>query len=491
MTDLTTVSPAEAVRLGALSLRWYGKLFFPKTFRQDSPGFHDDIGRALYNPAYRYVAVKVFRGGAKTTLLRVYVSQRVSYAVSRTIGFVSLSQAHSVNSLRWLKRQMVYNHQWRETFGLRQGSKWTDEMIEIYHGTEEVPITIMALGITGQIRGINIDDYRFDLIVTDDPCDLENTATIEQRAKMSELFFGALEKSLAPATEAPLAKLVLLQTPQQEDDLIETCSKDPQWHPVSYGCFDDAGRSRWEARFPTETLLKQKMAHIDRRQLALWMREMECKLIKSERKSFDIAWLRYWDVLPEQMVTIIAVDPASSDDPKADQQACVALGFYKKQVYLLEYYVARGEMPDELCNKIFQMNLRWHPRKVVVEKVAYQRVLAWYLDKEMRARRQWFQIEPWPPQGTERRSKADRIIQSFAHSGLAPYGNFLCRKEHVEFIQQFVDFAPDVEQLDDIIDAASIGLTSMNIDEFIEGDFERIDEDERDYPQLERFRGAP
>jgi hypothetical protein len=433
----------------------------------------------------------MFRGSGKTTLLRVFTSQRVAYAVSRTIGFVSLSQAHSVFSVRWLKRQFTYNHLWRETFNLRQGSKWTDEIIEFYHGTDEVPITVMALGITGQIRGVNIDDYRFDLIVVDDPCDLENTATPEQRAKTDELFFGALEKSLAPASEAPLAKIALLQTPQQENDLIEKCSKYPEWHPVTYGCFDENGRSRWESRFPTEMLMKQKMSHINRGQLALWMREMECKLIKSERKSFNIQWLRYWDVLPEQMVTILAIDPASSDDPKADQQCVCALGFYKRQVYLLDYYVARGEMPDELCNKVFDMNLTWHPRKVVVEKVAYQKVLAWYIEREMKVRRVWFQVEAWPPEGTERRSKADRIIQCFASSGLAPYGNFYCRKEHTGFIEQFVDFAPDVEQLDDIIDAVSIGLTSMNIDEFIEGDFERIADEESDVPRLENFRGAP
>jgi len=405
---------------------------------------------------------------------------------------VSLSQAHSIFSIRWLKRQYEYNHLWRETFNLRKGSKWTDEILEFYHGTDEVPITIMALGITGQIRGVNVDDYRFDLIVVDDPCDLENTATPEQRGKIEELFFGALEKSLAPASEAPLAKMVLLQTPQQEADLIETCAKDPEWHPVTYGCFDEQGRSRWPARFPTETLQKQKMAHINRNQLALWMREMECKLIKSERKSFNIAWLRYWDVLPEHMVTILAIDPASSDNPKADQQAVVALGFWQKRVYLLEYAVARGEMPDELAQKVFDMNARWHPRKVVVEKVAYQRVLAWYLEREMVARRVWFQVEKWPPEGAERRSKADRIIQSFATSGLAPYGNFYCLQVHTAFIEQFVSFAPDVEGLDDVLDAVSIGLTSMNIAEFIDGEYERIREEEDElYPKLEHIRACP
>lgn len=137
--NLVEVSPREAVELGAESLTAYGHLFFPRTFRQDSPEFHEEMGQLLYSPT-RYNAFKVFRGGAKTSLLRVYTSQRVAYAISRTIMYVSVSQPHAIMNLRWLKRQVKWNHSWRETFKLRPGDKWTDEWLEIYHGIEEEPI---------------------------------------------------------------------------------------------------------------------------------------------------------------------------------------------------------------------------------------------------------------------------------------------------------------------------------------------------------------
>src|SRR3990170_9010726 len=82
MNDLVALSPQEAVELGASSLTKYGKLFFPRTFRQESPPFHADIGAALYSPA-RFNAFEIFRDGAKTSLLRVYASQRIAYAISR------------------------------------------------------------------------------------------------------------------------------------------------------------------------------------------------------------------------------------------------------------------------------------------------------------------------------------------------------------------------------------------------------------------------
>ena len=120
-TQLAGLSAKEAVQLGATSLTLYGKLFFPKTFRQDSPKFHEDIGRALYNPENRQVAVEVFRDGAKTTLLRTFTSQRIAYGISRTILYVSASQGHSILSLRWIKRQVEHNKLWAQTFRLQIG----------------------------------------------------------------------------------------------------------------------------------------------------------------------------------------------------------------------------------------------------------------------------------------------------------------------------------------------------------------------------------
>src|SRR3989304_9081112 len=210
MAELIGMSPQEAAQIGATSLTKYGKLFFPRTFRQESPPFHEKIGAALYGPD-RYNAFKVFRDGAKTTLLRTYASQRIAYGISRTIQYISVSQFHSMFSLRWLRRQVEYNKRWANTFGLRPGKKWTDEWLEIIHENETNAdgspgtITVLAMGITGQIRGFNPDDFRPDLQILDDILNEENTATPEQRQKIDGLVFGAVLNSLAPASKVPLA----------------------------------------------------------------------------------------------------------------------------------------------------------------------------------------------------------------------------------------------------------------------------------------------
>lgn len=479
--DHVELTPQEAVRLGAQSLRLFGSLFFPKTFRQDSPLFHDEIGSALYSPD-RFNAFEVFRGGAKTSLLRVFTAQRVGYAVSRTIMYISVSQAHAIHSVRWLKRAVLFNKQFAETFQLSKGDKWTDELIEIKHGIDEVPITVMAMGITGQIRGFNIDDYRPDLIIADDILNEENTATLEQRKKIEALFFGALLNSLAPTSEAPAAKAVLLQTPLHQDDVSEKCMRDPQWHGLRYGIFDDAGMSRWEKRLPTEQLKKDKESAILRRQYQLWMREMECQIVSGEDTVFDVSRLQYWQVLPEDMVVVLSIDPASSDSKDADFNVVMAVGFHGADVYVLDYYAERGVMPDAVAARFFEFVWRFRPRKAAVESISYQRVLKWYLEQEMLKRRTFVPIDAVQ----DRRKKSDRIIQALA--GALHMGCLYVKPSHTDLIEQMQNYNPlDDSEHDDILDALAMAVTSVNpAQREIEGDYELIGVDE---DELDRYTG--
>lgn len=477
------ISTAELVQLCAIDDELYARTFFPKTVRQATPGFHRKMDQALATHQ-RYVAIKVFRGGAKTSKLRLFVSKRIAYGISHTILFVSNAQGHSVKSLEWLKRNVEYNTPWAQTFGLRKGSRWAGEDIEIIHGIDDFPIRIMALGITGQVRGVNIDDYRPDLIVVDDPDNEETTATADQRKKTSDLFFGALGKSLAPESECPEAKMVLLQTPLNSEDLISTCALDPQWLSLNFGCFDAQGQSLWPERFSTEVLLKEKEAHVKRGQLALWMREMECTIVPEGGTSFNQENLVFWEVLPLSMTFIITIDPASSDSKDADDQVIAVLGFHKSDVYLIEYTANKGEMPEAAVATLMEYIARYRPLGIVVESISYQRILAWYVEQEMRRQRRFVPVH----RVQDRRRKADRILQAIG--GAAGYGRLRVKATHFGFIGQYSNYSPTSKDHDDILDAVAMGIDygmGLGIADWIDGEFESADEETK---QVE-FRSCP
>lgn len=456
------ISLAEVVKLCAADPLLFCSTFFPDTFRQDFASFHRDMWDVLEDRQHRHVAFSVFRGGAKTTTLRTFLAKRIAYGTARTALFVSSAQDHSVMSLAWLKNQVMHNKVFAQTFGLTPGDKWTDTIIKIDNKTLNQSTTVMALGMMGQTRGTLAGDYRPDLIVVDDPCDEENTATPEQRKKTADLLFGALDKSLAPESECPDAKMALLQTVLNPEDLISMCLRDATWASRVYGCFDERGNSTWPKRFPRETLEKQKQGHISRGQLPLWLREMECKIVSEESSAFRASWLRYYDVLPEGMVCFLTIDPVPPPSERELSTGCrtkdfevlAVVGVHGSRRYLLDISANRGHQPEWTVTEFFRLVDKWRPQKARVEGVAYQRTLKWILEQEMKRRNRYVQVDA----ETDKRKKHQRIIQAF--SGLAAAGQFYVRSDQTDFYEQFISY-PNVGH-DDLLDAVAMALDTAS-----------------------------
>jgi phage terminase large subunit-like protein len=493
------LTPAELIEVCEPGLSLYARYFFPKTVRQESPDFHEEIARAIESPAHRYFSCEIFRGGAKTTVLRLLTSKRIAYGISRLILYVSETQDHSKRSLRWIRRQVDYNTQWARIFGLSRGEKWSDEEIQIEHGPCEHTVSVVAVGITGQTRGLNIDDVRPDLIIVDDPANEENTLTPESREKTAKLFFGALMQSLAPRSESPDATMALLQTPLAEGDLITSCRNNPQFFHIRYSCFDDQGRSRWEARFPTAELKEERQFYADSGRLPIWLREKECTIVSSDLSQFPPDALQYWDVLPESMQIVVSIDPVPPPSDRQiaaglkdkDFEAIVVVGYYRGNFYLCDYAQNKGHDPDWTVAKFFELVYRWEPGLVVVESVNYQRTLKWLLEKAMRERRKWI---PTTDTQTTRTSLLDgRQLQKKLYRILDGIGyaiskrNLYVHKTHVEFVTQYLSY-PQVKH-DDLIEAVANAIPPLVQRGAIDAEYALLDE--ADIPALTYNGGCP
>ena len=215
------------------------------------------------------------------------------------------------------------------------------------------------------------------------------------------------------------------------------------------------------------------------------MREKECKIISSETAAFRMENLIYWETLPAGMTVIITIDPASSEETSADDNVVMAVGFYQDLVFVLDYKAAIGQDPEIVKATVFEYARRFRPLGVVVESIAYQRVLAWYLEKAMREQRVYLPVY----KVQDRRRKSDRIIQALGET--SGYHRLRCLPSQTKLIEQFTEYSPLIEMHDDVLDALSMAITwaqNQGVDEWIEGDYSRVDED--DLPQLQ-FRNAP
>lgn len=314
------VNIKELVELCAVDSVLFAETFFPRSMRMKSPPYAKKVWDKLDSTS-RLVSLQMFRGSSKTTMCRVFGAKKVAYANARTILWIGKSQDKAIHSVKWLRKQIEFNRFFADTFGLRPGSKWQDIECEIYHGVEETPITILAYGITGPVRGINIDDFRPDLILLDDIIDEEIAASPLQREVIEKLVYGALKESLAPETEAPDAKMIMLQTPMDQEDISMKSLTDPEWDSIRVPCWThetenlplQERESSWPERFPSETLRKEKELAIARNQISIFSREKECRIVTRETSTFLPEWLRYYELDPEEDsgTTVIAIDRKS------------------------------------------------------------------------------------------------------------------------------------------------------------------------------------
>jgi phage terminase large subunit-like protein len=502
MPDSTTsqITWAELIDLCAVDNELFCKTFFPATFRDDFPDYFNRIWDGLETRESRFVNMQIFRGGAKTTNLRAFAAKRIAYGISRTIMVIGASQDKAEKTVRWLKNAIKKNRRYAGTFQLSPGSKWTETEIEIVHGIYNHTVAVVAYGIMGNVRGINIDDYRPDLILIDDANKDETVATAEQRDKIENLVLGAVKNTLAPESEAPDGKLVILQTPMHNEDITMKAMLDPTYITVRQPCWTletenlpvEFRRSSWERRFSTDGLVKDRIGHIRRNKLSIFSREMECKVTAAESASFERSWLRFWDpsTLPPlaNMYVVVSVDPVPPPSKGAIEQGLVkkdfecisAVGYYRGDYYLLEYQLNRGHDPTWTIATLFDLAQRWRAKSLVVETVAYQQTLAWLIGVAMQRQRYHLPII----EVKDRRSKLDKINE--AYKLICPFGNFFVNLGMSEFLSCFESY-PEVSH-DDVLDAPAMAITHLTTLALADS-AEAFDDD--DFPMLTCVRRAP
>lgn len=506
MEALTAARPVapptieEIVRLAAVDSELYSHYFFPKTFRQKSPEMHTSIWNSLENPARRWVNLQCYRGSAKTTLLRTFCSKRIAYRVSRTILFIGGSEPAASRSIQWLRGQIERNERWRTTFGLRPGKKWHETEIEIVSDIDGTSTWVLGVGITSNIRGINFDDYRPDLIIADDVLTDENVLTLESRTKTTDLLLGAVAESLAPVTEEPNAKLCMLQTPLHREDASMIAAKSPLWHTERFGCWTpetedlptEQQMSSWEERFPTTELRDKKRSMFAMGKSAVFLREQEVKIISAETSAFLPSLVSFWERLEGHGTSVLSIDPVPPPSQREvsknligkDFEAIVVQTRLKGNYYLRHYELNRGHDPSWTLAKTFELAMKYRISYIAVETVAYQAVLKWLLEKEMGRRRQYYSIIPDKGGG---KSKYQKIVDTLGP--LLSLRKYFILPSHTEFIEQLTEY-PAVPH-DDLLDCCAIGLRALinPAVELGEGEYSVIDES--DYEELPIIRRAP
>jgi hypothetical protein len=137
-------------------------------------------------------------------------------------------------------------------------------------------------------------------------------------------------------------------------------------------------------------------------------------------------------------------------------------------IYLLDAWAAFVD-PRDLLSKIFELQARWRPLAVGIERVAYQKVLKYWIEERAATKGKYIRIVELIPD--TKQSKEARIRTAIAES----FGEqkVYVRKDQTEFLEEYRLF-PQTGAQRDLLDAFAYGpqmwRTPIGDDDEIEDD---------------------
>lgn len=402
--SLSRLSDPETLR-AELAAEGRRNLFF---FAKDilgwdklSDGLHRDVCLFLQRPD-RFKLIQLPRGHLKTTICTI------SYALWRVIQNpnirILLRSATSKNAQNWLivlQDLMLGNPIFRWLYPELipqdfQAVRWNQEALEVKRTQHWPEATIEAIG--GTATAVS---RHYDLIIEDDLVNEDHLISDEQMRKVIDEHRRGLSLFVSPG----VGERITVGNRWAYDDLVSWIEANEPGVAVYKRAAIEHGEPIWPAAFTPETLDQILETQGPRIFSAQYMNNPT----HEDARSFNPEWFRWFDALPTQpMVTFLAVDPAISKKKHADRTAMVVVGVdADRNYYVLDARSNRWGV-DELIDQLFELVRTWRPQKVVLESLAFQRVLRYPIQEAMRRESVSFPIHDAPQQGT---NKVFRIMQ--------------------------------------------------------------------------------
>lgn len=242
---------------------------------------------------------------------------------------------------------------------------------------------IRGIGVGGRIAGTGAD-----LLICDDLVkDIEEIANPKQRDKLFEYFNSELLTRLAP--DAPV---VVVMSRRHPDDIVGRLEK-LNWPTIKFPAISDDCKALWPKRYSLQRLREIEKNLRDSGQGYLWDSLFQQQPVAWESCAFPSSYMPdfYTHEIIDQDLTLMAVDPATG---VGKDYSVVSVCKYKDgQLFIDDCYRSNLCTNDELENRIVDFANVHKPQYIVVESVAFQRIITNHIAERL----PWTSVVPYNP----------------------------------------------------------------------------------------------
>jgi len=467
--ECASMTYSDTMLLLEHSLDFFEWFFLGDTLDVCVPEFHRENWPLMTNPPKHNVALAWPRGYAKSTLAKLAGLHTWLFNPSfHFTTYTSSSRPIAVADCHDMI-QMVLGDNAIQVFGdpkfsVRQESY--GQYVFSWHvpGKDGIlapkDCILKAYGVTQQIRGTLIMNYRPQFGIEDDIEDNINVSTPEQQNAVISWFYGPYLKAFDRRTYRHLYLGNMLSNNSLLYDLTENS---PMWIGRRFGCLTPEGKPLWPENQSFEDIQLEFMEHRRLGKLASWYCEMMNTPVAAESSVITADAIKYvHDVsLYDIQICFITVDPAISKKKRSDDRAISVHALVQGKWCTIDYMAGKFT-PEQLFFNIITLCRKWHTRVVGIELAGFQIVLETLFRIYMAKYRQHFNIIPIEHHNIP---KSTRIG---AWCSLLRTGEWFLSDNSVAIVNQLVNYDPRKENnIDDIIDscAMAVTMTKEHIDE--------------------------
>lgn len=398
-----------------------------------------------------------FRGAGKSTTCTVTKAVHLLLKnPNLRIVIASKTLGNAQGFLKEIKGHFENNVKLREIFGPyydpHKVTKWDDSEITVLpktSNTKEASIT--CVGFQGTIVS-----KHYDVEMSDDLCDEDNSRTQYMRDKLWSWYYSTLDPTIEPPDPSVLhrGERHRLGTRFHYDDIYGRWQGDvknpgPLYsHTQIIPALDENERSPWPEKFKPE-FFKEKKAISG---TIIFNAQYQCntEAMKGEIFTFDQCQIVADSDIPDELRKFMGVDLAISEDEAADHFAIVVIGVDRNDhYYVLDFFDGQLRFNDQ-AKKIREFYQKHDPIRVGIETNAYQLAQFQNLkdwDRDMRLK--------------DVKTDKDKIARAWKLSAIFEDMRFHFRKNQGKLIDQLVLFP--AFRYKDLFDALDIAVTASKL----------------------------
>lgn len=374
------VARAEAARRSHLL---FHSIFFPHFVQYETAPFQKEMFRITEDPTIKLGVVTAFRGSGKSTImtLSLPIWAVLGAPQKKFVLILAKTQAQAKIHFANLKRELEGNTLLKGDLGPFQddSAEWGQySTVLTKYGAR-----ITAASSEQSIRGLRHGEHRPDLIIVDDPEDLQSVKTLEGRDKTHNWLTGEVMPGGDKNT-----KIIVVGNLLHEDSVMMRLKDGIEKNLLNgvyreYPLVDAENKIIWPGKYPDMAAIEELKRTIGNE--SAFQREYLLRIMTSDDQVVRPEWIRYYDEMPSSdadgfRYVVTGIDLAISEKMSADYTAMVSARVYhyrdQLKIYILPNPVnARMDFPATVERAIDLSKILGGgvPTKLIIEEVGYQK----------------------------------------------------------------------------------------------------------------------